>query len=98
MVELGYDVVDVAMPGEAIAEFDRHLVECLAKREHEEWCKLKFNLGWKKGPKKDSLLKTNPFLVGWDEVNLDVKDYNREEFRHLPEICGNVGLKIVKKY
>lgn len=98
LIELGYDIVDVAMPERAIAKFDEHSIEYLAKREHEEWCKLHFNLGWKYGAEKDSNLKTSPLLVEWDYLDFDAKEFNREEWIHLPRICDEVGLKIVRNY
>jgi hypothetical protein len=94
--ELGYDVVDSDAPGEAVNSFDEDSIEYLAKREHNAWYKLKVNLGWKYGPTKDEESKTNPNLVEWDVLDANKKDINKRTFRNLPQLCGNVDLKIVK--
>ncbi len=93
---IGYSVVDADAPGEAITSFDYDTIEFFAEREHEAWCKLKYNLGWQYGPFKDEVSKTNPNLVKWDVLDFDIKESNRSTFRNLPILCKFVDLKIVK--
>ena len=94
--ELGYSVVDKAAPGDAIDAFDEDELRFLAKREHTEWCKTKFNLGWKYGPARDNDKKINPNLMDWDVLDVKTKEINKRTFRNLPYLCNKVGLKIVK--
>jgi hypothetical protein len=94
--ELQFDVVDVESPGEAIESLEEDYVEYLAKREHNAWCRLKFNLGWRYGDVRDDDLKLNPNLKQWDELEVYKKDDNKRTFRNLPQLCKNVDLKIVK--
>ena len=94
--ELGYDVIDIEDAGETVMSFDEDSIEYLAKREHNEWYKLKVNLGWTYDAVKDDVAKTNPNLVEWDQLDHETKELNRRTFRNLPQLCGNVGLKIVK--
>ncbi len=94
--ELGYDVVDKEENGIAIESFDDDVIEYLAKREHNGWYKLRINLGWKYGDKKDDELKTNPNLVLWDDLDDSTKLSNKHTFENLPKLCDSVGLKIVK--
>lgn len=96
LAELGYDMVDIEEPGVAISAFDNDSLKYLAQREHEGWCKLKINMGWKYGPVRDDDMKTNPNLVDWDDLEYAKKDANIHTFRNLPDLCRNVGLKIVK--
>ena len=93
---MGYSVVDADSSGEAITGFDYDTVDYFAEREHEAWCKLKFNLGWTYGPVKDEVSKTNPNLVEWDALDFNIKESNRNTFRNLPDMCRKVDLKIVK--
>ena len=92
----GYSVVDIDAPGEAITRFNEDDIEYFAEREHEAWCKLKFNLGWKYGSAKDEISKTNPNLVEWKALDFNNKEANRNTFINLPVLCENVDLKIVK--
>jgi hypothetical protein len=92
--ELGFNIVSVDDPSEAITMFNEDQIEYLAKRDHAEWYNNKMNLGWVWGPEKTD--KTNPNLVEWDALSDDVKILNLKTFEYLPKLCDNVGLKIVK--
>ena len=94
--ELGYSVVDRDAPGKAIETFNEDELSYLAQREHTEWCKLKFNLGWRYGPARDEDKKLNPNLVAWNELDVMKKESNKRTFRNLPYLCGKVELKIVE--
>ena len=94
--ELGYDMVDIESTGKAITNFDEDSIDYLAQREHNAWYKLKVNLGWKYDSVKDYDAKTNPNLVDWDQLDYETQEYNKLTFRNLPQLCENVGLKIVK--
>ena len=93
---MGYSVVDADSPGDAITGFDYDTIDFFAEREHEAWCKLKFSMGWRYGPVKDEISKTNPNLVDWPALDLNIKESNRNTFRNLPAMCKIVDLKIVK--
>ena len=94
--ELGYDVVDIEDPRNAVTSFDDDSLEYLAHREHMAWYKLKINSGWKYGPVRDEELKINPNLQEWDELEVSKKQTNMRTFKNLPQMCETVGLKIVK--
>ena len=94
--ELGYDMVDIESTGTALTNFDEDSIYYLAQREHNAWYKLKVNLGWKYDSVKDYDAKTNPNLVDWDQLDYETQEYNKLTFRNLPQLCENVGLKIVK--
>lgn len=96
MTELGYDVVDVELPGEAVEYFDEDSIEYLAKREHNAWYRLKVNLGWKYDPVRDEDKRLNPKLVEWHVLDVKTKENNKRTFRNLPQMCKNVDLKIVR--
>ena len=95
--ELGYEVVNLDDLGTPIDSLDEESIEYLAEREHNEWCRLKFNLGWKYGPVRDDEKKTNPNLVEWDVLDINTKEANKRTFTNLPQLCKNVDLKIVER-
>ena len=92
--ELGFNIVSVADPSDAVTVFNEDQIEYLAKRDHAEWYNNKMNLGWVWGPEKTE--NTNPNLVKWDDLSDEVKILNLKTFEYLPKLCDNVGLKIVK--
>ena len=92
--ELGFSIVSVDNPSEGIRMFDEDQILYLAQRDHAEWYDSKLNLGWELGPEKTD--KTNPNLVKWDDLSDEVKILNMRTFEHLPKLCGNVGLKIIR--
>ena len=89
-------MIDEASAGAAVASFNEDEIEYLAKREHNAWCKLKLNLGWKYDSVRDEDAKTNPNLVDWELLDFEAQESNKNTFRNLPALCANVGLKIVK--
>ncbi|MBQ6219652.1 MAG: hypothetical protein IJJ47_07975 [Methanosphaera sp.] len=94
--ELKYDVVSKDSKGEVVEELDEDVLEYMGKREHEAWCKLRINLGWKYGKERNDELKINPNLVPWDELPDSHKTLNKTTFKNLPGLCDEVGLMIIK--
>ncbi|AWX31711.1 RyR domain-containing protein [Methanosphaera sp. BMS] len=94
--ELHYKIVSKDTDGETVDKFDDEVLEYLARREHDAWYKLRINLGWKYGKKRDDNLKTNPNLVPWKELDDKHKNTNKNTFSHLPQMCDEIGLKIIK--
>jgi hypothetical protein len=72
-------------------------IALLAEMEHERWMEERLAAGWVfgSGP-KDLGRKTSPFLVPWDELPEDQKEYDRRTVRDLPLFLAGVGLQIVR--
>ena len=68
----------------------------LLSKAAESWYLDNINFGWKYGSRKNKTKKTNPNLVSWDDLNNKVKKLNIRTLKHLPTLCNNVGLKIIK--
>ncbi|WP_298523306.1 RyR domain-containing protein [uncultured Methanobrevibacter sp.] len=94
--DLGYKLVSVEEDGEEVTELSQKEATYLARREHESWYLDNINFGWKYGSRKNKTKKTNPNLVSWDDLNNKVKKLNIRTLKHLPTLCNNVGLKIIK--
>ena len=68
----------------------------LAELEHERWCRERTAEGWTAGPTRDDERKVTPYLVDWDQLPEDVKDYDRNAVRALPELLTFAGYEIVR--
>ena len=52
---------------------------------------------WKWGEERDVVKKTSPYLVPWSDLPDDVKEWDRETVRKIPEILAGVGLEVHRK-
>lgn len=71
-------------------------IETMAELEHERWCRERRAEGWTAGPTRDDARKVTPYLVPWAELAEDVKDYDRNAVRSLPELLTSAGYEIVR--
>lgn len=69
-------------------------LERLAVLEHERWVGERRSSGWTFGPVKDAERKVTPYLVGWDELSEEIREYDREAVRAIPEVLAEAGLAI----
>lgn len=70
-------------------------MEVLAKMEHVRWNADRFLAGWTPGEKNTAELRT-PYLVSWDELSEEIRDYDREAVRNLPVLAQEMGMRIVE--
>jgi hypothetical protein len=90
---LGYRIVPGATKIELLAEeLDR-----LAEIEHWRWCVERKAAGWKYGATRDDVLKLNPILKPWNELNDGERDSNRALARRIPEILARENFGLVKE-
>ena len=79
------------------SEFEEGEVAKLAEMEHERWCDERRSMGWTLAPgKKDLVRKTSPYLVPWSKLPDEVKEYDRDAVRRLPEALARAGLQILR--
>lgn len=77
-----------------LLEFEPEEIEMMAEMEHERWIVDRENAGWKHAPgKKNIEKKTSPYMVPWEDDDLteDIKDYDRNTVRGLPEFLAKAG-------
>ena len=74
-----------AIPEEAI--------EILARREHDDWMAERIASGWTLG-EKDVPNKKTPYLVPYEELSEEIKDYDRDTIRNIPELAYMIGMAI----
>ena len=58
----------------------------LAKMEHYRWNAERFMGGWKLGKVKGELV--SPYLVDWDELTEEIKQYDRDAVLRIPKILS----------
>lgn len=80
----------------AITEFSDEEVEDMAIFEHDDWWIEKEGTGWRYDEVKDNDKKTSPYLVPWEDLTEDIKDYDRDPARNIPSLMQSIGLKVVK--
>lgn len=69
-------------------------VEKLAVMEHDRWIEERRLDGWKYGEKKDIKKKTTPYLVPYNQLSEDIKEYDRNTVRALPVFLAKAGYQI----
>lgn len=83
------------LPDEVRAVFD---VERLARMEHERWCEERRRQGWSLAPGPKSLkARTSPYLVPWEDLSEDMRDYDRNAVRGLPMFLAQAGFQICRR-
>ena len=100
---LGYDLVEFgACSGiERVEEFSGSQVEMLARWEHERWVEERLSQGWRLGETEDGRgdpeRKISPYLIGYDELDDSIKEYDRQPMREIIRVLEDAGFAIVKK-
>jgi hypothetical protein len=80
----------------AVSEFSDEEVETLARMEHARWTAERSLAGWRLGP-KDIRRKTSPYLVDWQELSDDVREYDRQAVRQIPDLLALIGEKVYRQ-
>ena len=75
-------------------EFTPKEIEAMAEMEHGRWNVERILDRWTLGEKKDVARKVSPYLVPWKDLPENVKDWDRQAVRAIPEFLAQVGLEI----
>ncbi|MBX7211546.1 MAG: NAD-binding protein [Verrucomicrobiaceae bacterium] len=80
-----------------VTAFTPEEVEVLSKMEHDRWNADRFLAGWSYAPgKKDVEKKTSPWLVGWDALPDEIREYDREAVRNVPRFVELTGRRVCR--
>lgn len=85
------DTSDVVVPEELLS-----LVEDIAKNVHEVWAKNRIKEGWTYGEQRDTIKKTTPCLVPYEELPENEKEYDRQTALETIKLAIKLGFKIEK--
>jgi hypothetical protein len=72
------------------------LVEMLAAMEHARWNAERFLAGWTYGEERDTAGRRSPYLVPWDALPEQIKEYDREAVRNIPALLALIGQKVYR--
>ena len=89
---------DIKLPGSnqpAPFAFKPEEVEILAEMEHERWVAERVSEGWQKGP-RDPEKKLTPYLVDWNDLEEEIRDYDRHAVLGIPATLAQVGLEVYR--
>lgn len=74
-----------------------NLTEKIAENVHDVWAESRIAEGWKYDTVKDSIKKTNPCLVPYDELPESEKEYDRNTALETLKLIKSLGYKISKE-
>jgi len=80
----------------ALMTFTDAEVEFLAEMEHARWNVERLLAGWKPGV-KDIAKKISPYLVPWSELPENVKEWDRDTVRKIPEYLSEVNMEVYRE-
>lgn len=79
-----------------IISFTTDEIEFLASIEHGRWNIERLAEGWTRGLVKDVAAKKSPYLVGWNKLPDEVKDWDRAAVKKIPECMAKARLEIYR--
>ena len=82
---------EVELPNDILS-----LVELIAKNVHEVWADSRVKEGWTYGEHKDSIKKTTPCLVPYEELPEEEKEYDRKTALETIKLIIKLGYEISK--
>jgi len=94
---MGWEMLPKGNKGKIIRKIPDDIVETLAIIEHEEWVEERLTSGWIYGKEKDSEKKVSPYLIPFDELTEEIKDYDRDAIRNIPVLLELIGMALYVK-
>ena len=85
------DLSDVYLPEDLM-----DLQEKIAKNVHEVWAKERQLDGWKYGKERNTLLKTTPCMVPYENLPEEEKEYDRKTAVESLKMIYKLGYRIVQ--
>ncbi len=67
----------------------------MARMEHARWNAERWLDNWTLGPRNPEA-KTSPYLVDWDPLPDEIKKYDRDAVRDIPELLKKVGATVYR--
>lgn len=74
--------------------FTEEEIELMSVMEHDRWVAERRADGWTSGDERDVVNKITPYLVSWEELPEEVREWDREPVRRIPELLTGVGLEV----
>jgi hypothetical protein len=90
---IGCELAAPADGREEVIAFAPDEVEVLARMEHARWRAERWLDGWLPGS-RDRKAKTTPFLIEWEELPEQIREYKRETVRDIPDLVARANKAI----
>lgn len=94
---IGCDLIPVNDWGIKPFEFTPDELERLSIMEHDRWVRERQLQGFRYGEKKDIDKKITPYIVSWEKLPDEIKEYDRNVVRGMPAFLAKEGYAIVRK-
>jgi len=93
---IGCEIVNENDPRPA-AIFTELEIEKLSELEHRRWNAERSLAGWVYNEKRNDGARKSPYITDWDKLPEDIKDYDRNSVKNIPNILSLVGMKAVRR-
>ena len=80
----------------ALFKFTPQEIEIRAEMEHERWVKERLLAGWTYGKERNVERKISPHLVPWNELDDEVKQYDRDAVGGMPLYMADAKFEIYR--
>lgn len=95
---IGCAVRSAGEQGPAPWAFTEDEVEAMAVVAHDHWVEERRRAGWTPGPQRDVERRVTPYLdVAYADLPEDVKEWDRQAVRAIPEVLAAAGLEVVRQ-
>jgi len=92
--EIGYTTREMREGNVRLMRFTDEEVERLAEMEHARWMLERLRSGWRWGPEKSVEDKVSPYLVPWQLLSEEVKGWDRNTVRQIPQYLEKMGIEV----
>lgn len=93
----GYGIELLTDAGAPDFKFTKEEIEKMSIIEHERWVDERLQQGWTFAPgPKDLDKKTSPYMVSWEDLTEEIREYDRNVIRGLPMSLARAGFQVRK--
>lgn len=94
--ENGYKLRKAKQANPFNVSFTSEEIEHLAELEHGRWNAERLLAGWKPGPVKGVVNKISPYIIPWENLMEEMKEWDRDPVRKLPEMLAKMRYEIYR--
>lgn len=93
---IGCDFIPVLGRKPKLIKFTDDEINIMAEMEHARFVTERQVQGWSIGP-TNKKKKISPYLVEWDQLPDEIREYDRDAVRVIPELLAKAGFEIYRK-
>jgi voltage-gated potassium channel Kch len=94
---IGLEAAEESDTRPAIAELTPEQIEILADVEHRRWMAERRMANWTYAAHKDVQRRESPYLVPWNDLSEEIREYDRASVRDIPQRLREIKKKICCK-